>query len=121
MSVHLRRAYDAPGADDGVRVLVDRVWPRGRTRESLALDGWMKEIGPSTELRRWFGHDPDRWEEFRSRYRRELSEPEPAALLDELAALARAGRLTIVFGARDAEHSQARVIADEIAARLRAP
>lgn len=118
MSVRLRRAYEAPGSDDGVRILVDRVWPRGRTREALRIDRWMREIAPSDALRRWFGHDPTRWEEFRVRYRRELAEPQRSALLDELVALARAGRLTIVAGARDVEHSQARVIADEVAARL---
>ncbi len=118
MNVRLRRAYDDPGPDDGVRVLVDRVWPRGRTKEELNLDRWAREIAPSTELRRWFGHDPARWDEFRRRYQAELREASPAAILSELVELARAGTLTIVFGARDTEHSQARVIADEIEERL---
>lgn len=118
MSVRLRRAYEDPEPDDGQRVLVDRVWPRGRTREALQIDRWMRDIAPSTELRRWFGHDPERWQEFRDRYRRELADASRAELLNELVEAARGGTLTLVFGARDAEHSQARVIADEIEARL---
>jgi uncharacterized protein YeaO (DUF488 family) len=118
MNVRLRRAYDDPRPDDGVRVLVDRVWPRGRTKEELNLERWARDIAPSTELRRWFGHDPARWDEFRRRYQAELRERSQAAILSELVELARAGTLTIVFGARDTEHSQARVIADEIEERL---
>ncbi len=118
MSVLVRRAYEAPGANDGYRVLVDRVWPRGRSRDELRLDEWARELGPSTELRRWFGHDPARWDEFRNRYRRELAEPSLAAKLDELADRARRGTLTIVYGARDETHNQARVIAEELERRL---
>ncbi len=118
--IRLVRAYEEPGPDDGYRVLVDRLWPRGRTKEQLRLDAWEREIGPSDELRRWFGHDPARWEQFQARYRAELAAPEKTSLLDDLAARARAGRLTIVFGARDTEHNQAHVIADELQVRLRA-
>ncbi len=118
MSVLVRRAYEAPGPDDGYRVLVDRVWPRGRSRDELRLDEWARDLGPSTELRRWFGHDPPRWDEFRERYRRELADPGQAAKLDELAERARRGRLTIVYGARDETHNQARVIAEELERRL---
>ncbi len=75
MSIRLRCAYDPPGADDGLRVLVDRLWPRGRTRESLRLDQWTPNLGPSHELRRWFRHDPTRWPEFHAWYRAELAEP----------------------------------------------
>ena len=117
-AVHLQRAYDEPTPDDGYRVLVDRVWPRGRSRESLRLDAWRPELGPSTRLRRWFGHDPARWDEFRSRYRAELAMPVAVSLLDDLAARARRGRLTLVYGARDTEHNQARVIAEELERRL---
>lgn len=116
--VRLRRAYDEPTPDDGYRVLVDRVWPRGRTREHLRLDAWHRELGPSTELRRWFGHDPARWDEFRRRYHAELATPAAATLLDDLAGRARRGRLTLVYGARDTEHNQARVIAEELDRRL---
>lgn len=118
-NVRLRRAYDEPGPDDGHRVLVDRVWPRGRTREALALAAWARDLGPSTELRKWFGHDPVRWPEFQERYRAELAQPDRAAALDGLAAEARRGPVTLVYGARDREHNQASVIADELERRLR--
>ena len=117
-NVRLQRAYDEPGPDDGRRVLVDRVWPRGRTKEHLRLDAWERDLGPSTELRQWFGHDPDRWQEFQARYHLELAQPEQAQMLDELAAAARRGPVTLVYGARDREHNQAQVIADEIERRL---
>jgi uncharacterized protein YeaO (DUF488 family) len=119
-TVGLSRAYDPSGPDDGYRVLVDRVWPRGRTREELAIDEWARDLGPSTELRRWFGHEPARWDAFRQRYRDELAAPALAAELDRLAERARAGRVTLVFGARDREHNQAVVIAEEIGRRLSA-
>jgi uncharacterized protein YeaO (DUF488 family) len=119
-SVRLQRAYDDPQPGDGYRVLVDRVWPRGRTKAELALNAWERDLGPSTDLRKWFGHDPARWLEFQTRYRVELAESERAHVLDGLAAIARDGRVTIVYGARDREHNQAQVIADEIARRLEA-
>jgi uncharacterized protein YeaO (DUF488 family) len=119
-NVRLQRAYDDPGPDDGHRVLVDRVWPRGRTRAELRLDAWARDLGPSSGLRKWFGHDPARWSEFQTRDRAELAEPEHAQALDALASIARSGRVTIVYGARDREHNQAQVIADEIARRLTA-
>src|SRR5665213_1165339 len=83
--VRIKRAYEAADDDDGYRVLVDRLWPRGVSKEKARLDTWMKEIAPSTELRRWFGHDPERWDEFQHRYRAELAEPERRRLVDELA------------------------------------
>ena len=117
-TVRLQRAYDDPTPGDGHRVLVDRVWPRGRTKEQLRLDAWARDLGPSTELRRWFGHDPARWEEFERRYHAELAEPHRAQALDDLAERARRGPLTLVYGARDTEHNQARVIADELRDRM---
>lgn len=108
--VWLRRAYEPPGRNDGYRVLVDRVWPRGVSREALRLDAWDRDVAPSDALRRWYGHRPERWEEFRRRYRIELSEGAAQAALQALAERARAGRVTLVFGARDAEHSQAAVL-----------
>lgn len=117
-NVRLQRAYDEPGPDDGRRVLVDRVWPRGRTKEHLRLDAWERDLGPSTELRQWFAHDPERWPEFQARYRQELARPGQAHTLDALADAARLGRVTLVYGAHDREHNQARVIADEIERRL---
>jgi uncharacterized protein YeaO (DUF488 family) len=117
-NVRLQRAYDDPTPDDGHRVLVDRLWPRGRTKEQLRLDAWARDLGPSTQLRKWFGHDPARWPEFQARYHAELAEPDQALALDALAERARRGPVTLVFGARDAEHNQAVVIADEIERRL---
>jgi uncharacterized protein YeaO (DUF488 family) len=119
-NVRLQRAYEDPRPDDGHRVLVDRVWPRGRTRAELRLDAWAQDLGPSSGLRKWFGHDPARWTAFRTRYRAELAEPERAQALDALAAIARSRRITIVYGARDPEHNQAQVIAEEITRRLTA-
>jgi len=117
-NVRLQRAYDEPSSDDGHRVLVDRVWPRGRTKEAMRLDAWARDLGPSTQLRKWFGHDPARWPEFRARYEAELAKTEQARALDDLAAEARLGRVTLVYGARDREHNQAQVIADELERRL---
>ena len=118
MTLRLKRAYEAPGPIDGHRVLVDRVWPRGRSRDELRLDAWDKELGPSDQLRKWFGHEPSRWDEFKERYRKELTDPVLAARLDDLAERARRGTLTIVYGARDEQHNQAVVIAEEIERRL---
>ena len=117
--VRLQRAYDEPTPDDGYRVLVDRVWPRGRSKEHLRLDEWARDLGPSTQLRKWFGHDPARWPDFRARYHAELTDPDRSRTLDALAQRARGGLVTLVFGAHDTEHNQARVIADEIQRRLR--
>lgn len=117
-NVRLRRAYDEPGAHDGYRVLVDRVWPRGRTRDELQIDEWARDLGPSTELRKWFGHDPVRWTEFQARYHAELAQADRAQALDALAERARHDTVTLVYGARDAEHNQAQVIADELERRL---
>jgi uncharacterized protein YeaO (DUF488 family) len=118
INVRLQRAYDEPTPDDGYRVLVDRVWPRGRTKKQLRLDVWARDLGPSTQLRRWFGHDPARWAEFQARYRAELADLDRAPALDALAERARQGPITLVFGARDAEHNQAQVIASELEQRI---
>jgi uncharacterized protein YeaO (DUF488 family) len=108
LTVRLKRAYDRPTRGDGPRVLVDRVWPRGMAREKLEIDAWMRDLGPSDALRRWFGHDPVRWPEFRRRYLRELAGK--TSLLQELAARARGSTLTLVYSARDPAHNQAVVI-----------
>jgi uncharacterized protein YeaO (DUF488 family) len=106
--VRLKRAYDPPSAEDGTRVLVDRLWPRGLRKSDATIDQWLKEVAPSTELRRWFGHEPSRWQEFRRRYRAELShKPE---LVDELRAMTRKGPITLVFAARDTLHNEATVL-----------
>ena len=108
--IFLKRVYDGKGPDDGYRVLVDRWWPRGVRKADAAIDRWTKEVAPSTELRRWFGHDPSRWEEFRHRYRAELSHN--AALVNELQTIAKKGRLTLVYAARDEVHNEAVVLRD---------
>ncbi len=104
-NVRLKRAYETPAADDGARILVDRLWPRAVSKQALALDTWMKDIAPSPGLRRWFGHDPGRWHEFCRRYAAEVHEHQD--LLDELRARARKGRITLVFSARDEAHNDA--------------
>ncbi len=112
LEVRLKRAYEAPSAEDGTRVLVDRLWPRGLRKSSAAIDRWLKDVAPSTELRRWFGHDPSRWSEFRRRYRTELShKPE---LLNELRTVAQRGPLTLIYAARDELHNEAVVLRDVI-------
>ena len=113
VDIRLKRVYLAPSPEDGVRVLVDRLWPRGVRKADAAIDRWDKEVAPSTELRRWFGHDPRHWEEFRRRYRAELSSN--AALVDELRAIASKGRLTLVYAARDELHNEAVVLRDMLA------
>jgi uncharacterized protein YeaO (DUF488 family) len=106
--IRLKRAYEPPASEDGRRILVDRLWPRGLRKADAAIDRWVKEISPSIELRRWFGHDPGRWEEFRRRYRDELSAH--SDVLDELRSLAREGPLTLVYSARDEDHNNAVVL-----------
>ena len=110
MAVRLKRAYDQPGPTDGYRVLIDRLWPRAVPREKAQLDEWLRELAPSTELRRWFGHDPARFAEFSRRYVEELSAHEDK--VRELRGRARRGRLTLVYGARDTEHNDAVVLAE---------
>jgi uncharacterized protein YeaO (DUF488 family) len=112
MSIKIKRAYDPPAASDGARVLGDRLWPRGVKKEKLRLDEWMKEIAPSPELRTWFGHKPERFAEFRKRYRTELKEhPDEVR---KLRALARRGTLTLVYGARDEVHNGAVVVKEVV-------
>jgi uncharacterized protein YeaO (DUF488 family) len=106
--VRLKRAYEPPASDDGVRVLVDRLWPRGLDKARVAADLWLKDAAPSERLRRWFGHDPRRWERFRAEYRAELAQR--ADILALLADLRRRGPLTLVYGARDEAHNQAVVL-----------
>ncbi len=114
-NVKLKRAYEPPAAEDGTRVLVDRLWPRGVSKEHAALDQWMKEIAPSTELRKWFGHDPVRWEEFGRRYAAELHAN--AELLDQLRSLARQGPMTLVYSAHDEIHNDAIVLREILLGR----
>jgi uncharacterized protein YeaO (DUF488 family) len=112
VDVRLKRAYEPAKRSDGYRVLIDRLWPRGVSRERAALDAWDPELAPSTELRTWFGHDPGRFEEFRRRYMDELRRQRPR--LTELRRRARDGTLTLVFSARDTEHNDAVVLAEVV-------
>ncbi len=109
-NVKLKRAYDPPAANDGKRILIDRLWPRGIKKTEAAIDEWLKEVAPSTELRKWFGHDPARWPEFRRRYLKELHGHR--AELDRLRALARQRTVTLVFAAHDQAHNDAVVLRD---------
>jgi uncharacterized protein YeaO (DUF488 family) len=109
-NVRLKRAYEKPAAADGTRILVDRLWPRGVSKKAAALDMWAKDLAPSTELRKWFGHDSERWPDFRRRYKVELRQH--AALLDEIRQLARRSPVTLVYAARDKAHNEAVIIRD---------
>ena len=110
MDVRIKRIYEPTAATDGERVLIDRLWPRGFTHEDAHVDEWLRDLGPSTALRRWFGHDPARFEELRRRYAAELAEKE--ATLIELRRRARTRTLTLVYSARDTEHNGAIVLAE---------
>ena len=109
-TVALKRVYDEPAASDGKRVLVERLWPRGLSKERAHLDLWLKEVAPSSELRTWFGHDPEKWGEFRRRYEAELASGEAHQALTTLRDLGRSGPLTLVFAARDDQHTNAVVL-----------
>ena len=106
-TLKVKRVYDPPATGDGFRVLVDRVWPRGVTREKAHVDAWRRDLGPSDALRTWFGHDPAKWDEFRRRYRAELQGTGRWKDLMALAERAEREDVTLVFGARDADHNQA--------------
>lgn len=112
----LKRAYEPAAADDGARFLVERLWPRGVAKAALPLAGWAKEAAPSTELRKWFSHDPKKWPEFQKRYRAELRQ-HPEALQPLLAA-ARRGRLTLIYSSHDAEHNNAVVLKQVLDSKL---
>jgi uncharacterized protein YeaO (DUF488 family) len=118
MSVSIKRAYDPPAAGDGYRVLVDRLWPRGVSKGKLKIDAWVKDIAPSAELRKWYGHEIDKWPEFRKRYRTKLQQPPARDLLQELIKRARKGKVTLVIAAHDPEHANGTVIAELIRAKL---
>lgn len=108
MKINIKRVYEKPGKEDGIRILVDRLWPRGLTKEKAAVDLWLKKIAPSTELRKWFGHDPAKWEDFQKRYKQELKKNHEQVLL--LKEQAKKGTVTLVYGAKDEEHNEALVL-----------
>jgi uncharacterized protein YeaO (DUF488 family) len=106
--IKIKRIYDPPARGDGRRILIDRLWPRGVRKEGAAIDEWLKEIAPSDDLRKWFGHDPAKWKEFRKKYLKELEAKKD--LLEKLRAESRGRTLTLLFAARDTRHSNAEVI-----------
>jgi uncharacterized protein YeaO (DUF488 family) len=99
MMLRMKRAYDPPSEDDGFRILVDRIWPRGMSRDQIQIDLWLKDVAPSDELRRWFGHDPSRWDEFKERYHQELADKDD--LIDQISEKVSSGDVTLVFGSKD--------------------
>jgi uncharacterized protein YeaO (DUF488 family) len=115
LTIKTKRAYQAPAKDDGFRILIDRLWPRGVSKDSARIDLWLKEIAPTATLRKWFGHDPSKWREFRSRYFRELDHnPQAVARLLELV---RKGPVTFVFGAKDEKHNNAVALKEYLESR----
>jgi uncharacterized protein YeaO (DUF488 family) len=114
MEVKLRRVYEPASSDDGKRVLVDRVWPRGLSKDKARLDEWEKDVAPSTELRKWYGHDVDKFDEFTDRYDAELRDPDRAAAFDRLRQFADDGTLTLLTATKDIDHSQAAVLATRL-------
>lgn len=108
MNIKIKRVYEQPEKDDGMRILVDRLWPRGLTKEKASVDLWLKDIAPSTELRKWFGHDPDKWKRFRGRYQTEIRNN--LDLIRVLMQKAREGTITLIYGARDEKHNEALVL-----------
>jgi uncharacterized protein YeaO (DUF488 family) len=115
--IQIKRTYEPPARTDGRRVLIERLWPRGLKKDALDADAWLKDVAPSTDLRRWFGHDPERWETFRRRYRAELDRNPPAwkPLLDS----GRAGTLTLLYSARDTDHNSAVVLREYLGEKSR--
>jgi len=114
-SIKLKQAYDRPAADDGQRILIDRLWPRGLKKADAAIHEWMKSLAPSSALRKWFGHDLARWQTFQRRYRKELLQHSEE--LDRLRAFTRQGPVTLIFSARDAMHNDAVVLRDVLVAK----
>ena len=113
----IKRVYEPARSEDGARVLVDRLWPRGVTKQKASIDFWAKALAPSHELRRWFGHDPERWAEFQARFREELARPEAQEDIAALRDMARKGRVTLVYAARDEEMNNARALQDYLRER----
>ncbi len=110
--IQIKRVYEEASKNDGYRILVDRLWPRGLTKERVAADEWLKELAPTTELRKWFGHDPQKWTEFRKRYDAELKDKKE--LIADIIKKARHEKVTLLYGAKDQEHNEAVVLLDYI-------
>jgi uncharacterized protein YeaO (DUF488 family) len=112
VSIHVKRIYEDPGSADGFRVLVDGLWPRGFRKEDARIDLWLKEVAPSAALRKWFGHDPSRWDEFRKRYSKELGGPVQTAALQKLRSQAKKRKVTLLYAAKDEAHNNAVCLAE---------
>ena len=110
MALRIKRVYKEPETSDGERILVDRIWPRGLSKDKAQLSDWRKNLAPSNDLREWFGHDPERWEEFKERYRAELEEADKMGDLRDIAARAGEENVTLLFGAKDTKHNNARAL-----------
>jgi uncharacterized protein YeaO (DUF488 family) len=111
-TINVKRVYDEKEKDDGLRVLVDRVWPRGLAKEKAAVDHWFKEVAPSSDLRKWFGHDPHRWPDFLERYRDELRQEQPEDLESLKSCLEKNDKVTLLFGAKETEYNNAVALAE---------
>ena len=116
MSITIKRVYEEPSKEDGKRILIDRLWPRGLTKEKAKIDLWLKNIAPSTELRKWFGHDPKKWVEFRRRYFRELSSNVEA--LAPILKASRSGPVTLIYSSHDLEHNNAVALKDYVETQI---
>jgi uncharacterized protein YeaO (DUF488 family) len=116
MSIDLKRAYDPPAASDGRRILVDRIWPRGIAKADLRIEVWLRDLAPSGGLRKWFGHDPKKWGEFKKRYADEIAQRADA--LAQLVEIAKAGHVTLVYAAKDTEHNNAVALKEQLEHRL---
>jgi uncharacterized protein YeaO (DUF488 family) len=114
MPISIKRIYDAREKSDGYRILVDRLWPRGISKDSAHIDEWLKELAPSDALRKWFNHDPERWQEFQKRYKTELNSPALREILQRLGTMAKKKKVTLLFSAKDIEHNNAVVLASFI-------
>lgn len=117
MEINIKRLYEAPAKEDGTRILVDRLWPRGLTKGKAAVDTWLKKIAPSTELRKWFAHKPAKWPEFKERYHHELKENNEQVLL--LKEQLNKGPVTLVYGAKDKEHNEALALKEYVSAKYK--
>ena len=112
MNIQIKRVYEEPSKEDGKRILIDRLWPRGLTKEKASIDLWIKEIAPTTELRKWFGHEEDKWDEFKKRYKQELQKNFES--VEQLIKELKSGTVTLVYGAKDTEHNDAVVLKEYI-------
>lgn len=106
--IQVKRVYENPSPEDGMRILVDRLWPRGLSKERAAVELWLKDLGPSTELRKWFGHDPAKWREFKTRYQKELAKKQETLVM--LKEMSKGRTVTLLYGARDEKHNEALVL-----------